>query len=314
MSFGFTAVNDAGQVLVSSDSRTLHHLGEATYLGQMSGFNTHGGYRRFGYEVRSPVAPMPFFTMPTSDYYGIASIRESSSGIWHVEIIRSGTGSARPEVHAFADVRAFAEPDEGWGMVVYDEDGGQTFDSRLQPLIITDTTMASPPSGVLGSAISGLSAKHCRSSNSSAGNQLQPTEQNRYWSPEVESEPAYFFSSMAQTYREGMFEDEDEYCEDIDAYGECVGRMVYEAWVSVYWAFYRSGIRRNGDYLEAGWITVDFGCVSDYEEETTFGIGGLRADFDDYSYRVQQGLPPYTDETLNTFDVPILRTPLERYR
>ena len=138
MSYGFLAVNNNNQVLVSSDTRNLHLIAKLTSPAEtlLTSAN-YGGMRKWRYRVNSAVTPMPFFSMPTTDFYGISRIVETSSGsgIWDIEVIRSGTSDTVPEVYVFADPRAASSADT-YGMVIYRDDGTPAFDSRLRPLVI----------------------------------------------------------------------------------------------------------------------------------------------------------------------------------
>lgn len=76
MSYGFLAVNDSGQVLVSSDTRNLHFVEKAYYYSTLASNNDGAGMRQYAYRCSSSVAPVPFFTMPNSSaYYGWGAIR-----------------------------------------------------------------------------------------------------------------------------------------------------------------------------------------------------------------------------------------------
>jgi hypothetical protein len=76
MSYGFLAVNDGGQILVSSDTRNLHFVEKAYYYSTLSASNVGAGMRQYAYRCSSSVAPVPFFTMPNSSaYHGWGAIR-----------------------------------------------------------------------------------------------------------------------------------------------------------------------------------------------------------------------------------------------
>ena len=90
MTHGFLAVNNNNQVLVSSDTRNLHFLGKPGLQSSAVKCSRYGGSALFKYHVYSPVPIVPFFTMPTNDYYCITAIRDLGGNIWEIEILRSG--------------------------------------------------------------------------------------------------------------------------------------------------------------------------------------------------------------------------------
>ena len=162
MSRGFLATNENGQVLISSDTRNLHFVGKATLSRVINQFDGYGGLRHWAFSIDCNVTPVPFFTMPTSDFYAVASVRSVAVAKWEIEIIRSGISNQAPEVYVFADPRgATYAPDTKYGLMVMRDDGTASFDSRYSPLVITGGTSVAPPHNPLTSPVTYVSARFC---------------------------------------------------------------------------------------------------------------------------------------------------------
>jgi hypothetical protein len=162
MSRGFLATNQNGQVLISSDTRNLHFVGKAQLSRVINQFDGYGGLRHWAFSIDCNVTPVPFFTMPTSDFYAVAAVRSVSVAKWEIEIIRSGISNEPPEVYVFADPRgATYAPDSNYGLLVLRDDGTPSFDSRYTPLVITGGTSVAPPHNPLTNPVINVSARFC---------------------------------------------------------------------------------------------------------------------------------------------------------
>lgn len=309
MSTGFLAVNNNNQVLVSTDTRNLHFIGKAAYIGNQ-GHDYYGGLCRFRFKIASKVAVVPFFTLPTSDLHAVTSVKKvADEDAYEIELIRSGTQLATnvPEVYVFADPRALSST-ETHGLVVYQSDGTPAFDSRLKPLTITDGAFVTHPSNPRNAAIPALDPKNCNTTLKSA---FTPDAQNIFFVGQGGIKEIFSYVSLTQAQRQANFYASEEECDGFDAYGNCVGaRRKYE-WNSRYWAFYRGGIMRQLGggvaYMAAGWICVNFGCNWDYRSQGSFlgiGTGGNSG---------TGGTWPYENETINLSSTPILVANGSRY-
>jgi len=290
MSWGFLALNNNNQVLVSSDTRNLHFIGKAFLQETIKTVNSYGGIRQWRFRINCAVTPMPFFSMPTQEYYAVSSITQVSVGVWDIEIIRSGTsGNLVPEVYVFADPRAVTPRDTNYGMQVFRDDGTPSFDSRLQPLVVTGGISVNPPSNPKLASVTGLSAKYCEST-SAAGDKLGSDNRNTFPVNIIGTKPIYYYPSIAQAQRQWQFYEAELECDD---YGLCLITERSYQWYSRYWAFYRGGISRVGSFIFCGWITVEYGCNWDYRKSSSIigiGIGGDSGN---------GGTWPYSNETLN---------------
>lgn len=308
MSWGFLALNNAGQVLVSSETRNLHFVGKATLNRVIKQFDGYGGLRQWAFWIDCEVTPVPFFSMPTEDYYGVVAVRQisvySDRKTWEIEVIRSGTSSTIPEIFVFSDPRGASASGTNYGMQVLLDDGTPSFDSRLNPLVITGGANVAPPSNPLISGPGWLTAKNCEGDSSTT---MGPDNHNTYTLNAPGSKPIFFYPSIAQAEREFAFHEYEDACDGFNAYGSCIGVSRAHDWDSSYWAFYRSGIRYVGGYLFCGWVTAEFGCNWKYRRKTTLigiGIGGDSG---------RGGVWPYSNETLNLTPTAVIAANGARY-
>lgn len=298
MTVGFLALNNNNQVLVSSDTRNLHFIGKASYYQTVKQFDGYGGLRQVTFRITCNVTPVPFFTMPTADAYGVSAVRQIDSTTWEIEVIRSGTGDTIPEVYVFCDPRGFSSArDSNYGMLVLANDGTPSFDSRLSPLIVTNGFTVTQSSNPL-TATPYLDPKYCASD---AGSQLGPNNDGTSASYiQTETKPIFFYPTLAQAEREFAFNASEEKCDGFDAYGNCVGAKRLYSWNSRYWAFYRGGIKLSSGSVTASWITCDYGCNWDYKKDSSFlgiGTGGSSG---------SSGTWPYSNETLNLVPISVI--------
>lgn len=306
MTWGFEATNESGQVLVSSDTRNLHFAGKATLNRIIRQFDGYGGLRHYAFWIDCDATPLPFFTMPTSDYYGIVAVRKvDGSRTWEIELIRSGTSSLIPEIYVFCEPGGInRQTGTDYGMQVFTNNGSLSFDSRLAPMVVTGGISVQPPSNPLLIGPNRLDPRFCRSD---PGNQMGPDNRNTYAFTVSGSKPIFFFPSVAQAEREFSYYASEEECDGLDAYGNCVGAKRNYSWTSYYWAFYRGGIRYVGGYLYAGWITAHYGCNWNYKKDSAFlGIGTGGSSNTD-------GKWPYSNETLNLTPTTVITSNGARY-
>jgi len=291
MSYGFLATNNNDEVLISSDTRNLHFLGKYSSPSVTNSSSSFGGFRELTYTITSTVTPVPFFDMPTADYYGIIGIKNTTGNTWEIKLIRSGVGSVYPSLYVFVDARGVVATDD-YGLIVYMDEGTPAFDSRRNPLVVTGGTAVAHPSNPLTTSISGLADSQCGSGITHS--ELTPDNESvAYSAGTLPTNPIYHYSSLAQAEREASFSGYDEDCLGLNVYGGCIGYGTVDSWVSTYWGFYRGGIRRDGTSIRAGWIAVLGGCYwSSWSDSDLIGIdvgGGSSAG----------GTFPYSNETIN---------------
>lgn len=290
MTQGFVVYNNNNEVLISSDTRNLHLVAKLNSPSVTDSSSAYGAFVELTYSVSCVVTPVPFFTMPTGDYYGVASVRNVGGNNWQIKIIRSGSSSNYPEVYVFADPRAVTSNDT-FGMQVFRDDGSASFDSRRSPLAVTGG-MAVTHTQNPRSSIPYLSPRYC-SSGADHGGLTPDSESGAYSSPTMPSKPMFHYSSLAQAERQASYYAREEKCTGFNAYGICLGYGTSNEFYSHYWALYRGGIRRSSTNVYAGWIVIRGGCWwSTYGGSSFIGIntggGGSSG-----------GTSPYSNETIN---------------
>jgi hypothetical protein len=321
MSYGFLALNDDNDVLISSDTKNLHFAGKATKPTSAAfSFTNHGQHQELHYTITFPnrtSIPVPFFTIlhGSAGIAGVTGVNSgSSSKTWTIKIIKSGviqsTGGFNdfiPEVYVFTDPSAI--PASGnYGFQVFNSDGTTSFDSRLRPLTVTHVGSALQPSNPLSSASAvTLSGDECADINNNA---FTPTQYNIAnfgtvgWPRQGGTSngaytPMYHYNALPQVQREVSFAVTSNDCTGFGIYGECLGYNVSTTSQSTYWCFYRGGIgfhHRTGNVnkMRVGWIPCQSGC-----HWVTSSNALFLALFGPGNSSVSGGAWPYTDETIN---------------
>lgn len=282
MTYGFMATNSNGQVLVSSQTRTLHLLLVTASATQLYGHDTYGGMRQWVYRFTSQRTPVPFFSL-TSNLTGVSAISMVATDSWEVTLICEGTNSIPPTLYVFTDPVGRTSP-ESYGVKVLMDDGSPAFDSRFNPLSIGFSALIAPASEPL--------------QNGSVSD-LTPVSQTTAGSLSVPA-PIASYSALAQCEREST--------RTWETSGDdgSVGKYKINPWTDYHserkWAFYRSGIRvSSSNQLYCGWICVKQGVYTTRQHNSTstlpniitFGGDGNNSSFGD------GGSLPYSNETLN---------------
>lgn len=307
MTFGLIATNSNNQVLISSITRNLHLVQKVSSPTEVIlSRDTFGGLRVLRYRITSQNIPIPFFTMPsTAEFYGCTRVLNVSGNTWDIEILKSGAAGNYPELYVFSDPRGMTATGTQ-GMRVYKADGTDAFDSRLRPLAVSGGLALTHPVNPKPSFPYGLNAKYCSSSESDQGGVFVPTEYNSY-SISLPTKPMFFYPSMAQAERQATYSASESECDGASVKGNCIGVEREYYWNSTYWCFYRGGIKRGADLIQAGWMCADFGCNWNYSKDTTFGGIGVGGDSGSGGYW------PYSNETINTSAATMIVGDASRY-
>ena len=293
MSYGFTAVNKQGQVLVSSDTKNLHFFGKAVLSQTVDSNENFGGLAHWVYTITCIDYPTPFFTS-NGGCSGITSIKLDGS-TWQIHMV--STVRSPPEVYVFTPMRSIAVAGN-YGVVVYGNKGDVSFDSRAKPLSIYEGFEVAPPSNPRVGAFSG----EPRNCGSSLVTLLQPDNATVYnfnlkSTNDQQVKFIFHYASIAQAERE------QEFTTGRWGEGGVLDRREYELW-STYWCFYRSGIEaawggNSFAVVKCGWVPVNGGCHSRrYESGRSFA--GITVSGGGES---SGGSWPYNNETLNVTPV-----------
>lgn len=226
---------------------------------------------------------------------------------WEIEVLGSGTSNIVPEVYIFSDARAtLVPPTDTMGMVVYADNGDISFDSRRGPLNITASAIVTYPNGPVNTlptyldTVSDSNFSTPGYLNGYEGISLSDGNASALFAPTKESftaitgtmpaKPIFFITSLAQTEIEVY---------SVQTYSYSSGlfnvNSTHKWWESIYWAFYRSGIRKSGNNIYAGWITVDKN-VSTHADEKTDKLFGAWSVSQETAWVYNN---PISNETLN---------------
>ena len=320
MSYGFLALNDNNDVLISSDTKNLHFAGKATAPSGVTAVSSQsGGFVDLRYTITLPnrtSIPVPFFTMPvqtlTYSIAGVAGVNSgSSSKTWTINIIRTGNSQATntyPEVYVFVDPSSVSVSD-GYGFQVFNSDGSVSFDSRARPLAITGAVSVIPPTNPLTAASvpnPALAAYQC---GSTVTTQFTPLASGSNVTVPNTTKKMYHYNALPQTQREVLYSGTTDSCTGFSAYGVCLGYEQTDSFASTYWCFYRGGIKGvSNTVIKAAWIPAEQGChwttSTDADFLWFFGPGGSSS---------SGGVWPYSDKTINLTAQTVIIADAARY-
>ena len=146
MAFGIHTSSDNGDLLISSDIKSLHYIGSPTYTGVQLRYDKYSGSRVYRYTITSDATPLIFIRPANvNKFYAVLTHFQSGSS-WTYDVIGSGTVDEPPTLHAFAALSGNGSSAETFGLLVRNELGERTFDSREKPLAMLDVISAIPPS------------------------------------------------------------------------------------------------------------------------------------------------------------------------
>lgn len=282
MSYGFTATNAAGQVLVSSQTRNLHLLLITTATTLIAQHDAYGGMRHWAYRFTSNRTPVPFFEL-TDEFTGITALKLVSVDTWEVSLVYSGLKSTPPKLFVFADPVGRTS-EQQFGVRVLMDDGTAAFDSRFSPLSINFSTLTAPPLEPLGpSGVADLTPVR----NVDSGFVSTPY-------------PIASYSALAQCERRRTSQWE------VSGDDGSVGKYKINPWTEyhtgVTWAFYRSGVRLlNNSQLNCGWVCVKHGYYEEIVRNSVSTLGNILTvgGEGNNSSSGSSGALPYSNETLN---------------
>ena len=301
MSYGFSAINDSGQVIISSGNDGGNYGDFPSYSGSN---DTLDGRVIFTYTFSSSATPLVF--IKPSDYsrwHGMLTQSKSGS-TWTYDVIVSGTStSSAPVLYCFVNAANVPASSDTHGAVIYKADGTtKTFDSRLNPLAVSGGGSISPPTDATdGSGLPTTTSGHPWNYNSN--------------DHDFRSTTRYNSSAISGTYSNLMFSApslaQAVYKRQAEGY-KCSDKPwpesgCQEHWsTAMWWVMYRNTFRIRSGYFDAGWTSYVAGYAfsSTYESGGWFGGGG-----GGYS----TGSMPYTAKTINLTSNAFMITDATRY-
>lgn len=292
LGYGFLAKNGNAEVLIDSRAKNLFFLNKANYISSISTESYCGGNIVLKYEITSPKVPIPFFTIPdTSRYVGLIRIVNTRTNIFQIELLVSSNSTNNiPEVYVFIEHDKILSPYGSYGLVVYKQGTSSevTFDSRLKPLLIKNTTSIAPSASpytrtdaqmATAASANGSNLGYLESPGGSAINnadtifgKLIPDNTRSYNIIDISlTKPIFNYSSIGQAYKKYYLRDSIQY----DTYSDLdVGHWYPNHTTIIYWnnfaTFSRPGIKYStiGTNLTitVGWIVVK---AAQYNDSTS---------------------------------------------
>ena len=329
MSYGFSATNNSGEVIISDETENMHFIGKATRIGSptehVANWHTVGyggalannleGYAEFDYTINTSGIPLVFIRPASSMYDRFhALITQSNSGsTWSFKIIVSGppnstqvnVAAAEPQLYIFVNANDAPVPGGDYGLIVYKADGTtKTFDSRIPPLAIKHSGTGISPSCPVNQGCPGISTGYpwnyatldwdFRSGNGDKYNSysVSGTYTNLMFSAPSMAQAAY--KRQIEGYK----------CSSIPWYqgGGCQQHWSTAMW----WVMYRQTFRIRSGYFDFGWtnFAIGYSFSSTYESGGWFGGGG-----GSYS----SGTMPFNPQTINNVSNTYLIADATRY-
>jgi hypothetical protein len=151
MSWGLTITNPGGELVVDSDAKGMHYVGQATYSANVVWTNNtfvHNRYhRRYSVTLANSAALPVVAIRPTTDrWLSVQKVFRSAPGsaTWYIDCYSAdasmtGSSIADMTVTATAEVHVFStHPGAGtdYGLCLYDAAGNMTWDFGARPLFI----------------------------------------------------------------------------------------------------------------------------------------------------------------------------------
>lgn len=301
MSYGFTAVNDNGKVIINDTLENLHFIGKATQTNTSMAYNdfptysgandTLDGVTIFTFTITCSGTPVAFIK-PTDYDRWHSIVKQSVSGTtWTFEVLGGGESTSNaPELYVFVNADDIPTPSDTHGLLVYKADGTtKTFDSRRQPLAITGGGSAVSPSDPTNSSgLPGTSNNQNWQSATLDHDFRSSNQYNTYSDTGCNTTNAMFACpSLAQ----GV------YSRVINGY-KCSNHPYpqsgcQEHWSTAWWwVMYRAAFRIQTNEFQAGWNCYQAGYFysENYNSGGWFGSGGGG---------YQAGNAPYGNKIIN---------------
>lgn len=153
MAYGFSVVNSDNNIIISDYTKNFHFFGRATLTGNSGGaFGSFPGYSGqystldgrviFYYDLVCVTEPLVFIKpVDYSRYHALIRKYQTTDGVWHFQVMVTGTSTANPPIlNCFTDANtAGFDSVPGFGLVIYKNSIERTFDTRYSPLAIQNS-------------------------------------------------------------------------------------------------------------------------------------------------------------------------------
>lgn len=284
-------VHDANNdVLISSDASNLHFCGKAVFKcndgGSLGSFPNYNGVNDtnldgrviYSYSIKIATAPVVFIK---PSFYGrwhaLVNMENIGGSVWTFKVMVSGnTPSTPPELYCFVPAKHLNSPSETHGMLVYNNNNNITFDSRLQPLALTDSDTFTPPVCPINDGCPGTTTGHALNFSSLD------------W--DFSSSDAYVARPITGVREELMFA------------APSIAQAAYKRQMhgsdgvsdstAMWWALYRAAFRIRDGYLDCGWLVFQGSYAFRSNSRSNGWYGGGDGSYD-------SGTMPYKAKYIN---------------
>lgn len=300
MSYGFSATNTSGQTIISDEMENLHFLGKATLnsndggnYGDFPGYSgsndTLDGRVIFTYTITTTATPLVFIKPSDYNRWHAVLTQSNSGSTWTFDVIASGLSTANaPDLYCFVNANNTSGTSSTHGLIVWKADGTtRTFDSRYNPLAISDGGTLMPPLDPTdGSGLPGVTSGHSWNYSSNDHDFRSTTRYTASAVTGTYSNLMFAAPSLAQATYKRQMHGYKRSC----GYLGCCCQDHYST--AAWWVMYRNTFRLRSGYIDAGWTNyaAGYSFSSSFESGGWFGGGG-----GSYS----SGTMPYTAKTVN---------------
>lgn len=277
-------------VLISSEVSNLHFCGKAVFQchdeGALGSFPNYTGVNDtsidgrvvYSYSIKMTTAPVVFIKPSNySRWHALINMENIGGSVWTFKIMVSGnTPGTPPELYCFVPAKHLWPSEEKYGMVVYNKNWNTTFDSRLQPLALTDSGTFTPPECPLNDGCPETTSGHPLNYNSLD------------W--DFSSSDSYISKTIVGNKNELMFA------------APSIAQAVYKRQMNggsgtntstaMWWGMYRAAFRIREGYLDCGWLAFQGSYAFRSNAKSNGWYGGGDGSYD-------SGTMPYKAKYIN---------------
>ena len=304
MSFGGIYRNNSGEVLVSSDMRSMHFAGKAAYVGEVArgltdfpNFTdaaTLTGRTIYRFTITSLECPL-IFIKPSNlaFFYGVCRLAQSGS-VWTIDVLQSTANLAVPTLYCFTTSDNAEPPVGNVGYATYMADGKKAFDSRQRPMALLGSVTGKGPTVPLDGGDPPVTSGHAfrdktldwnfksdtTFTNKPLGFTLASAYNTAFSAPSITNA---CYSRVKRGYKKSC-----------GGWCDCWDCQDHHS-TSIWWALYLNVVRLNvNSTFDYGWTpyTANYFYTERFESNWFGGGGGGSS----------VGTAPYADATLNYSD------------
>lgn len=215
-------------------------------------------------------------------YLSTTRVTFISGTTWEIELLAGTTDvTIVPVVHIFTEYESTMQRNGSYGMLIKSNDGGVSFDTRLNPLAITATRNVKPPDNPFGKTESDITALLSSALLEENAKISPPGFTNGLLTPDlgstfllsttVPASPIYFYMSIAQTYKQFNSYKQQNYSYGSWLFLGLTRNYVYVHSYCYYQIFCRAGISpritSTNVSVSVGWINVSIATGGPKEGE-----------------------------------------------